>query len=88
MNLYRFFILISLACVGQAGPLVVAIAAIAGDAAGAAIAGSSIAAAVGVGTSAIWYGSFVIIDGALYYGSAVAAGGALAAAAGAAGGGK
>ena len=88
MNLYRFFILLSLACFGKAGPLVAVIAAVAGETAGAAIAGSSVAAAVGVGASSIWFGGYVIINGALFWGSGIAAAGALAAGGAAGGAGK
>ena len=45
-----------------------------GDAAAAAVAGSSIAAAFGITSSAVWYGGFVVIDGALYYGATAAVG--------------
>ena len=86
MDLYRFFILLSLACSCTAGPVVavigMAIGEILGDTAAEAVVGSSIAEAVGVGASAVWYGDFVIVNGALYYGTGAAAAGALAAGAG------
>ena len=81
MDLYRFFVLLHLARFCEAGPFVAIAASVAGSVAGeagvAAVAGSSIAAAVGVGTSAIWYGSFVIVNGALFWGSGLAAAGVL-----------
>lgn len=78
MELYRFFVLLSLACSCTAGPIVAGIAiaaeAIADEVAAAAVAGSSMAAAFGVGTSAVWFGPYIIIDGALFYGTGAVAG--------------
>ena len=91
MNLYRFFVLLlSLGGVCEAGPIVVganaaARAAGAGKAASA-IAASRLAGSVGVAASGIWYGGYVIVDGALFWSSGVAAGGALAGVAAAAAG--
>jgi len=59
------------------------ISSVAGEAAAGAVAGGSIAGAFGVGASAVWYGDFVVINGALYYGSAVAGVGVLGVAGGA-----
>ncbi len=59
------------------------IGSVAGEAAAGAVAGGSIAGAFGVGASAVWYGDFVVINGALYYGSAVAGVGVLGVAGGA-----
>ena len=84
MHLHHFFLLLYLACSCTAGPVVLgiadAVAAIVSEAAGAAIAGSSVAASCGVGVNAVWYGEFVVIDGALYAGTMAApvAGGAVA----------
>ncbi|KAK5049496.1 hypothetical protein LTR84_004425 [Exophiala bonariae] len=80
LSLNLLFLLFACSC--QAGPLValavVATEAIAGAAAAASVAGSTIAACFGVTASAIWFGEFVVVNGVLFYGSAVAAGGALA----------
>ena len=82
MDLYSFFILLFLACACKAGPLVPLIAAgvgeVAGEAAAGAVLSSGIAGAFGVGSSAIWFGQYVIVNGALFYGSAVVGAGALA----------
>ena len=82
MLLSRFFTFISLACSCRAGPIVAGIIGIAaevgGDAAAAAVAGSGIASAVGIGASAIWFGGYVVVNGALYYGTMAAAVGVLA----------
>jgi len=81
----RVFILLSLACFGEAGPLIAAVAsvagAVAGEGAATAVAGSSLAGAFGLGASSVWYGGMVVVDGALYYGSGAAAGAAVAGAA-------
>lgn len=59
---------------GEAGPVIAAIAAvagpIAGDAAATAIASTSVAAICGVGASGIWYGSIIITNAGLFIGSA------------------
>ena len=77
MLLSRFFTFISLACSCRAGPIVAAVVGIAaevgGDAAAAAVAGSGVASAVGIGASAIWFGGYIVVNGALYYGSMAAA---------------
>lgn len=87
MNLYRILALLFLARSCRAGPVVAVIIGAVGEVAGdLAAAGSTIAGAFGLAASEIWFGEFVIVNGALYYGSAIVGAGALAG--GAVGGGK
>lgn len=69
MKLTHLAIFLCLAGFGQTGPIVLAVAEIAavvgGEAAGMAVAGSSIAAAFGVGASGIFFSGYVCINGAL-----------------------
>ncbi|KAJ9605197.1 hypothetical protein H2200_010587 [Cladophialophora chaetospira] len=95
MDLYRLFVLLLLACSCKAGPVVVLIggeAMVDALAAGTSAAASAVASWVGLGASSVFYGDFVIVDGALYYGTRAAgigmlAEGAAGAVAGAAAGG-
>lgn len=87
----RLFILLTLACSTRAGPIVLAVAAVAGDILGdagaAAVYASSIADACGIAPGMIFFGKYILIDGALFWGSGFAPAGALALAGGVAGGG-
>lgn len=69
MNLTHLAIFLCLAGLCHSGPIVLAVAQVAavigGEAAGLAVAGSTIAAAFGVGVSGIWFGSYVIVNGVL-----------------------
>lgn len=87
MHLFHYSLLwLSLAASGQAGPVVVAIAyvagAIAGEAAFAGVASSAVAAACGVTANAVWFGTTVITSQTLFWGSTAVAGVTISAAAG------
>lgn len=86
MNLYRIFVLLTLACSCTAGPIIAGIMSICTylgfEATAIAIGASSITSLFGVGVNACWFGNLVIVNGALFWGSGAVAAGALGAGAG------